>query len=84
MDVKKDELRRRPIVSNKSTKVSKSRTSGVRVNGTLTGVDRSLAIVDGEYYSPGDEVSGMKLIEISPDGVIFERSGKRSFVEAAR
>jgi len=47
------------------------------LTSTLISPGRRLAIIDGRAVSEGDEVSGARVLQITPGGVVLRYKGKR-------
>ena len=51
--------------------------SPVTLQGIIYDSAQPIALVNGETKSVGEVVNGMKIIEIHPDSVVFEKEGKK-------
>lgn len=50
----------------------------VVLQGILYDTDEPIALVNGESRKVGDVVNGMKIVEIHPDSVVFEKDGEQT------
>lgn len=51
--------------------------SKIKISGIITVEGEALAIVNGRIVREGDEIGGMKIIEITVDGITVSHRGKR-------
>ena len=58
------------------TAVQSEVASPVVLQGIIYDPKQPIALVNGETKSIGDEVGGMKILEIEPDSVLFEKDGQ--------
>lgn len=68
----------RQIVKKLTAPISKPQAntpSRLIVNGIMTHGEKNLALIDGQIYEEGDEVDGIKLLKITPKGVIVLENG---------
>lgn len=47
------------------------------LESVLIGVDRRIAVINGEVLGEGDSLAGARVISIDADGVLMHRAGQR-------
>jgi hypothetical protein len=67
----------RPYTPNRSTAAQAA--TGVVVSAVLSSPERRVAIVNGVAVQVGARVGDVRILEILPDGVRYERQGKQFF-----
>lgn len=73
---------RPPVASGRA--VAARAPAGLQFGGVVIGGDRRVALLNGRAVQAGDEVGGVKVIEVLPDGVRVSRAGRIEVLRLAR
>lgn len=73
---------RPPVASGRA--VAATAPAGLQFGGVIINGDRRVALLNGRAVQAGDEVGGVRVIEVLSDGVRVSRAGRIEVLRLAR
>ena len=64
--------------------ISPPKVTGVFYASNKDGISSSLVLIKGKYWRENEHIKGFTIVSISPEGVVFGKSGKTWFVPAPK